>query len=55
MDAGARMITVNEIFSHSELIIKVKEPQSSETIKLNSGQVLFTYLHLAADKNKQQI
>ena len=45
IDAGARIVTTKEIFSDAELIIKVKEPQSSEREKLNSGQILFTYLH----------
>ena len=34
----------------AELIVKVKEPQLPECEKLSSGQTLFTYLHLAADK-----
>ena len=52
LDAGARIVTVKEIFDEAELIVKVKEPQSSERKKLNSGQVLFTYLHLAPDKEQ---
>jgi len=39
-----------EIFQRSELIVKVKEPQPAEMDQLRSGQILFTYLHLAADK-----
>lgn len=38
-----------EVFAASEMIIKVKEPQPSEYILLRPGQILFTYLHLAAD------
>src|SRR5215470_1921808 len=38
-----------EVFAAAELIVKVKEPQPEETA-LRKGQVLFTYLHLAADK-----
>ncbi len=38
-----------EIFEPAELIIKVKEPQPSEVTRLRRGQILFTYLHLAAD------
>lgn len=38
------------IFESSDLIIKVKEPQLNECEMLREGQVLFTYLHLAADK-----
>jgi alanine dehydrogenase len=39
-----------EVFAAAELIVKVKEPQPEEAIALHHGQVLFTYLHLAADK-----
>ncbi len=37
------------VFSKSELIIKVKEPQAAERRMLREGQILFTYLHLAPD------
>lgn len=46
--AGARMVA--NAFDSTELIVKVKEPQPSEIARLRKGQVLFTYLHLAADK-----
>lgn len=36
------------VFADSEMILKVKEPQASEVELLHEGQVLFTYLHLAA-------
>jgi alanine dehydrogenase len=39
-----------EVFAAAELIVKVKEPQPQEADMLRSGQVVFTYLHLAADK-----
>ena len=39
-----------EVFGAAELIVKVKEPQPRELALLREGQVLFTYLHLAADK-----
>lgn len=39
-----------EVFDRAEMIIKVKEPQASEYKMLRSGQVLFTFLHLAADQ-----
>ena len=35
------------VFGEAELVLKVKEPQSSELALLRAGQVLFTYLHLA--------
>jgi alanine dehydrogenase len=41
-----------DIFDSSDLIVKVKEPQISECRQLHSGQVLFTYLHLAADREQ---
>ena len=50
IDAGASILsTPEEVFDISELIIKVKEPQLNECEMLKTGQVLFTYLHLAAD------
>jgi alanine dehydrogenase len=42
--------TAEEVFAASEMIIKVKEPQPREIALLRPDQVLFTYLHLAADK-----
>lgn len=48
--AGAEVVdTAAEIFARSQLIVKVKEPQASEWVQLHEGQILFTYLHLAAD------
>ena len=50
IDAGASILsTPEEVFDISELIVKVKEPQLNECNMLKTGQVLFTYLHLAAD------
>ena len=47
---GASIVpTAREIFEEAELIVKVKEPQPEECRALREGQVLFTYLHLAAD------
>jgi alanine dehydrogenase len=42
------------VFAESELIVKVKEPQPHECDQLGSGQVLFTYLHLAPDPEQAQ-
>ncbi|WP_324715575.1 alanine dehydrogenase [Carboxydochorda subterranea] len=39
-----------EIYAEADLILKVKEPQPSEYPLLRRGQVVFTYLHLAADR-----
>ncbi len=48
--AGATIVsTAAEIFARAEMIVKVKEPQEDERKMLRSGQVLFTYLHLAPD------
>src|SRR5262245_33575280 len=46
-DAGARLASVGNVFSESEMIVKVKEPQESEVPRFKAGQILFTYLHLA--------
>src|ERR1700723_2858309 len=43
---------VEEIFGVSDLIVKVKEPQLDECQLLRSNQTLFTYLHLAADREQ---
>jgi alanine dehydrogenase len=49
--AGAKIAaTPEEIFADADMIIKVKEPQLNECKMLRPGQVLFTYLHLAADR-----
>jgi alanine dehydrogenase len=48
--AGATIApSAAEVFAKAQLIVKVKEPQPSECQMLRAGQVLFTYLHLAAD------
>jgi alanine dehydrogenase len=49
--AGAAVVdTAVELFATADLIVKVKEPQPPEIAMLRQGQVLFTYLHLAADR-----
>ena len=48
-DAGAELVDdVDELWERAELVLKVKEPQPEEYGRLRRGQVLFTYLHLAA-------
>ncbi|MGB0718899.1 MAG: alanine dehydrogenase [Bdellovibrionales bacterium] len=48
--AGGRIaVNAREVFDNADMIIKVKEPQPNECKMLRAGQVLFTYLHLAAD------
>ena len=49
--AGARIVPdPAELFARAAMIVKVKEPQPEECRMLREGQVLFTYLHLAADR-----
>jgi alanine dehydrogenase len=49
--AGAEIVaTHEEVFARADLIVKVKEPLPSEYPLLRPGQILFTYLHLAASK-----
>ena len=38
------------IFASSDMIVKVKEPQAAEYAYMRPGQIMFTYLHLAADR-----
>src|SRR5690242_17402674 len=48
--SGAAIATrAAEVFERADMVVKVKEPQPVECEMLRSGQVLFTYLHLAAD------
>ena len=49
--AGAELVdSAVELFARAELVVKVKEPQDSELRNLRPGQILFTYLHLAASR-----
>lgn len=46
---GATIVpNADEVFGAAEMIMKVKEPQTAEVARLRSGQILFTFLHLAA-------
>ncbi len=48
--AGAKVLEkAEDVFAEAQLIVKVKEPQLNECAMLDKDQVLFTYLHLAAD------
>ncbi|MBX3194626.1 MAG: alanine dehydrogenase [Microbacteriaceae bacterium] len=50
-DAGARIEKdVEKVWAEAELLLKVKEPIEAEYPRLRDGQVLFTYLHLAASR-----
>ena len=46
---GARIGSVEDVWSSSDLVLKVKEPLPEEFDRLREGLILFTYLHLAAD------
>src|SRR5919201_476423 len=47
---GARIVSVDEAWESSELLLKVKEPIEPEYRRLREGLTLFTYLHIAADE-----
>jgi alanine dehydrogenase len=49
--AGAKILpTADDVWGAGDLILKVKEPIAEEYHRMRNGQVLFTYLHLAASK-----
>jgi len=48
--AGARIVSVADLWSRAELLLKVKEPIEPEYERLREDLVLFTYLHIAADE-----
>ena len=47
---GAEMVTVDDLFDQSDLIVKVKEPQREEWPRIQPNQTIFTYFHFAASK-----
>ena len=47
---GAELVSASDIWAKSDLVIKVKEPLAAEYKLMRKGQLLFTYLHLAASK-----
>jgi alanine dehydrogenase len=54
--AGAKIAkNADEVFAAADMIVKVKEPQAVECKKLRSGQILFTYLHLAPDPEQAKM
>ncbi|MET8332229.1 alanine dehydrogenase [Streptosporangium canum] len=49
--AGAKILdTADEVWGEADMILKVKEPIAEEYDRMRAGQVLFTYLHLAAGR-----
>ncbi len=54
-DAGATVVdTADDVFAGADLIVKVKEPVPAEYHRFRPGHQLFTYLHLAADRQLTQ-
>lgn len=52
---GAQIaVDAEQVFAVSDMIVKVKEPQPSEWVRLRDDQILFTYLHLAPDPAQAQ-
>jgi alanine dehydrogenase len=48
LEVGATLASAGEVWSTADLVLKVKEPLPEEYGRLRDGQILFTYLHLAA-------
>jgi len=49
--SGASILhTADEVWATADMIVKVKEPIGPEFIRMKNGQIVFTFLHLAADK-----
>lgn len=56
VDAGASLFdTADKVFKIADMIIKVKEPVQEEYDRLKEGQILYTYLHLAPNKELTDI
>jgi alanine dehydrogenase len=54
--AGAQLVaTPAEVFAQADMIVKVKEPIESEYALLRADQLLFTYLHLAAEERLTRV
>ena len=52
---GAQIVdSASEIFQQADMVMHVKEPQPSEYDQIRDGQIVFTYLHLAADLEQTQ-
>src|SRR5258707_849459 len=47
---GVQITSVDDVWERSDLVLKVKEPIAAEYARLREGQILFTYLHIAADE-----
>jgi alanine dehydrogenase len=49
--AGATICAADDVWANSDMIVKVKEPKLFETNLMTPNQIIFTYLHLAAEQN----
>jgi alanine dehydrogenase len=48
---GAQIVErIEDVYAQADMIVKVKEPQPAEFALLKTGQIIFTYLHLAVEK-----
>jgi alanine dehydrogenase len=52
---GARVVSVDDVWKDSELVLKVKEPLPDEYGRLRDDLILFTYLHLAANEELTRV
>jgi alanine dehydrogenase len=48
---GAKLVSADDVWERSDMVLKVKEPIASEYPRLRDGLILFTYLHIAADES----
>lgn len=56
IEQGAKIVeTIEEVYAKSDIIVKVKEPQPYEYELLKENQTLFTYLHLAVEKELTKV
>ena len=52
---GAKIVeTAEDVYGGAEMVVKVKEPLPAEYRLLRKGQILFTYLHLAASQDSHR-
>jgi alanine dehydrogenase len=54
IDAGAEITATAKAIYEADLIVKVKEPQPEEVALMHEGQIIFSYLHLAAEAELTQ-
>jgi len=56
LNTGAVLVErADDVYAGADMILKVKEPIEAEYSRLKEGQILFTYLHLAADKRLTEV